>query len=122
MHPLRIAAKRLNCETVTTAAERVADAIEQFSPNAIILFGSAARDEATDQSDIDILVICDSDDDLTRARKGVRKVLPKTVLPIDLIWMTVGEFERKKDLGGIAFIASREGKVLFRKCERGVDD
>jgi predicted nucleotidyltransferase len=48
----------LDKTTVLTTAERYADAVKrEFSPSAVILFGSYAKGDAHDESDIDIGVV-----------------------------------------------------------------
>ena len=44
--------------------------VENYHPDKIILFGSCARGDADEQSDIDILVISDREKDLPRYRRG----------------------------------------------------
>jgi predicted nucleotidyltransferase len=47
-------------DTVITALNKLKPALEQkFGINQLVLFGSTARDEATEESDVDILVSFD---------------------------------------------------------------
>ena len=45
--------------------------VENYHPDKIVLFGSYARGDFDEQSDIDILVISDRENDLPRYRRGL---------------------------------------------------
>lgn len=87
--------------------------LSKTSPELVLLFGSAAVGKFDAQSDIDLLIVFS---DLTAATKG-RKALysgkPLKEHSVDFICMARDEFERKKDLGGIAYVAHADGTVLY---------
>ncbi len=66
--------------------------VEKLSPDAIILFGSASNGTANDDSDIDLLVVLD-----TNLNKSDRFVLARGVIgrigtPVDVLVYTPDEF------------------------------
>lgn len=83
------------------------------TPLAIYLFGSAATDFFFEDSDIDCLVVFELEQDSARFWKLYSRIRRQTSRPLDLISMSLIEFERKRDLGGIAFIAWNEGIQIF---------
>ena len=84
-----------------------------ISPVAIYSFGSAARDQMTDQSDIDLLIIMASESDIKTARSAVSKIRPLSTFPVDLVWMSADLFRAKSKIGGLAQIVIEEGKLVF---------
>lgn len=67
--------------------------VANYQPERVILFGSAARGEATDESDVDLLVIKETDkafyDRMVEARRGVR-----ANRAMDLVVYTPQEFDK----------------------------
>jgi predicted nucleotidyltransferase len=86
--------------------------------NSLYLFGSASRSDMSDQSDIDLLVVMEKISDIRPAQKKLRSIQTLTPFPIDLVWVERAEFERKRDLGGVCFIAYHEGICLFQAEDR----
>jgi len=93
--------------------------ISRFNPEKIILFGSQARGDATEHSDVDLLVVCGCPErrrplvlEMYRALKGMG-------FAKDIIVMTPQEFEIGKCyVGTIANPASKEGRVLYERWEK----
>jgi uncharacterized protein len=83
-------------------------------PDKIILFGSAAADQMTEDSDLDLLVI-EPDPANTRDRSvKIRRALGDVQYPVDVIVMSSERFEETKNIiGGIAYPASKYGRVLY---------
>ncbi len=84
-------------------------------PDKIILFGSAATGQMTEDSDIDLLVVepdprpsrHDRSYEISRALRGIP-------YPMDIIVMRTERFEGTKGLiGGIAYPANKYGRVLY---------
>lgn len=83
------------------------------SPVAIYLFGSATTEHFHEDSDIDCLVIFETEIEVRRSWKLYSKIRSQTNRPFDFVVMSSLEFERKRDLGGIAFIAWTEGRQIY---------
>ena len=85
-------------------------------PDRVVLFGSAARGDATPNSDIDLLVIEDSP--LPRHRRSIPLYAALADLPLDVdaevVVYTPAEVEEWQNAGA-AFVttALREGTVLY---------
>ena len=97
--------------TIRRMAARIA---EQFHPEKIILFGSLARGEETEDSDVDLLVIVREVEDRRALRIAMRRALNGMGLPKDVVVLTTDEFETKRRIPGtIAYPADKEGRVLY---------
>lgn len=84
-------------------------------PCKVILFGSFSKGSASEDSDIDVLLICQSDDHIKRTRAIIYDGLkgPIAKIPVDFIYVTNQEFNRKKNSGGVCFIANIEGEIIY---------
>ncbi|MEW5891284.1 MAG: nucleotidyltransferase domain-containing protein [Pseudomonadota bacterium] len=83
-------------------------------PERIVLFGSHARGEARNDSDLDLLVI--ERDVVDRAAEMVRlrRVLRPLRVPVDLLVYSTDDVARWGDQPGSAlYWALREGKVVY---------
>lgn len=83
-------------------------------PERIILFGSAATGQMTEDSDLDLLVVEPAPADTRDRSVRIRRALGDVRYPIDVIVMSSARFEETKDLiGGIAYPARKYGRVLY---------
>lgn len=84
------------------------------APARVILFGSMATGDATEDSDLDLLVLFESVADLRRESVLLREALGDIGMPVDVIVMTTARFEETKDvIGGIAYPANKYGTVIY---------
>jgi uncharacterized protein len=92
--------------------------VRLYQPDKIILFGSHARAEAGERSDIDLLVISDREKHLPRYKRGldVRLYLSRFKTPKDILFYTHDDVARWRDVPQ-AFIntALKEGQVLYER-------
>jgi len=80
----------------------------------IILFGSAATEEMTRDSDIDLLVIQESVKNRREDWLRIQESLFGLGYPCDIIIMARERFEETKDvIGGIAYPANKQGRVIY---------
>ena len=95
--------------------EMVRRIVAGFDPEKIILFGSQARGDAGPDSDVDLLVVMDTESKRqTAIQIGVK--LHAMGVPKDVVVITPAEFERRKDITGtIAYPAHHEGRVLYER-------
>ena len=92
--------------------------VEALHPERVILFGSRARGEAREGSDVDLLVVADTEDSPWRYGARVRKALRGLPLTKDVVVFTPEEFAvRSKWLSGVARRAAEEGVVLYEVDE-----
>lgn len=83
-------------------------------PERIILFGSAATCEMTPDSDIDLLVLEPSPEDVRSERVRIADALRGLGYPFDVLVMTRTGFEESKEVvGGIAYPAHKYGRVIY---------
>lgn len=83
-------------------------------PDRVVLFGSAATGEMTVDSDIDLLVLEKAPMDPRRESVTVRSALRGLGVAFDVIVMRTERFEESKDIiGGLAYPAHRQGKVIY---------
>ncbi len=88
--------------------------VENIMPEKIILFGSYAKGTATEESDLDLLIVKDSNLSTRMENRKVRKMLSGLRIPVDVIVKTAREFETYKDIiGTIIYPANRFGKVIY---------
>jgi predicted nucleotidyltransferase len=90
---------------------RIARAIR---PRKIILFGSRARGGARPESDLDLLIIADSDKPRCERSAPVYGLLSDILAPMDIMVYTPAEVDEWRQVRQ-AFVttAIREGKVLY---------
>jgi predicted nucleotidyltransferase len=80
----------------------------------VILFGSAASELMTRDSDIDILVLETTVGNPREKSARLNQALRGMGYPFDIIVMTTERFEESKNvIGGIAYPANKYGKVIY---------
>lgn len=86
-----------------------------FKPKKIYLFGSQARNEAHINSDIDILIIKESNKPKRlRALEFRKELRGNNYYPLDLLVYTPEEFENESSIKGtIAYHVKKEGRLLY---------
>ena len=83
-------------------------------PDRIILFGSAATGQMTEDSDLDLLVVAPEPANTRDRSVRIRRALGDVHYPVDVIVMSTARFEETKNLiGGIAYPARKYGRVLY---------
>ncbi len=84
------------------------------SPDRVILFGSAATGRMSEHSDIDLLILEESPGNRRHESVRVLDTLRGLGFAFDVIVMATEWFEESKDvIGGIAYPASKDGKVIY---------
>ncbi|MEW6741074.1 MAG: nucleotidyltransferase domain-containing protein [Nitrospirota bacterium] len=90
--------------------------VEVVSPEKIILFGSYATGEATEESDIDLVVIWDSDLNPHKRNLFLSRLFPKRNFSLDIFAFTKEEANKLKDIAGtILYEAFHHGKVIYAR-------
>ncbi len=88
--------------------------VKAVSPEKIILFGSYATGTATEESDLDLLVIWDTDLNPHKRNLFLSKLFPKRDFSLDIFAFTKKEVERLRDIAGtILYEAFHHGKVIY---------
>ncbi len=104
--------EQLSGELLSRIKQRLVTALK---PEQIILFGSYAYGEPTEDSDIDLLVIVfQSDEPRYRRASPAYKVLRSIGMPKDILVMTRAEVNRKSSVpSSLVSQVLRAGKVLY---------
>jgi predicted nucleotidyltransferase len=67
-------------------------------PQRVLLFGSHATGHATRDSDLDVCVVLDSDEDFFRRSARVQSAIPRGPFPLDVVAYTPREMDANHDL------------------------
>jgi predicted nucleotidyltransferase len=93
--------------------EIVRRVISVAEPQRIILFGSAAAERMTKDSDIDLLVLESAPVDTRKESVRIRQAVRGLGYPFDIIVMAIERFEESKNIvGGIAYPANKYGRAI----------
>jgi predicted nucleotidyltransferase len=89
---------------------------EAVQASQVILFGSYARGEATERSDVDLMVVAQSDLPRHKRAVGLYKQFRPYPFGMDIVVYTPQEIEegKKSDLSFVSTVL-REGKTLYER-------
>jgi predicted nucleotidyltransferase len=91
-----------------------AQLIEKYQPEKIILFGSAARGDATPGSDVDLLIIKRDTPHYSADRIMELSRLIERDVPVDFLVYRPEEFENRLKMGDpFIELVMKEGRVLY---------
>jgi predicted nucleotidyltransferase len=91
--------------------------VRRFHPERIIVFGSQARGEARDDSDLDLLVVMSEVDDLRAARVAIRRALADVPIAKDIVVTTPARLDRYGNLiGSVLRPAIRDGVTIYARA------
>ncbi len=102
--------------SVQSEIQKITDIIvKNYQPEKIILFGSYAWGTPTDDSDIDLMVIKETDNTRKSAREIDSSIFPR-LFPIDIIVYRPSQFNRRiKDRDFFIENIVNRGEVLYAK-------
>ena len=102
----------MNNEFISIMTERI---VREFEPLQIILFGSQARGDADQDSDIDLLVVFAELTDKRKIAIDIGRALSDVPVAKDIIVSTPEELERSHTrIGSVLRYAQQEGKILWK--------
>lgn len=90
----------------------IVDQLKKDKPKAIILFGSAARGEASDDSDLDILIIKETNKNFTDRIRETRAQI-RTNQALDIIVLTPEEARKLSQNNTFLRQILKDGKLLY---------
>lgn len=100
-------------EIISAAVCRI---VEQFHPTNIILFGSQARGDADESSDIDLLVVIKEVSDKRRTAIEMRRSLRDLPVGKDILVTTPYKIDKRRHVvGTIIRAALQEGRVVYKR-------
>ena len=103
----------------------IIEALKDLDPKKIIIFGSYTRDEINIDSDLDLLIVLNSqsipqtyEEKLNlklKVRRALREINHK--IPIDILVFTIPEYkELMKDMGSFFKEIHESGKTIYEKA------
>ena len=102
----------LQPDQLAHAARRVAGAAS--GPATVIVFGSYARGDATEASDLDLLVVEPELIDKAAEYLRLKAAVGRIGVGVDLVLFTRPDFERRSQVPGtLPYWVKKEGKVLY---------
>jgi predicted nucleotidyltransferase len=102
----------LNGQAILDAARRAAAAATH--PASVMLFGSYARGEADDQSDLDLLIIEDEVADKANEYLRIHRAIGPIGVGVDVLVFSRQDFERRSLVpGSLPHRVRQEGRLLY---------
>jgi predicted nucleotidyltransferase len=90
--------------------------IEAFNPYQIILFGSHVYGKPDPDSDVDLLIVMESDERPAQRAARVSKLLQPRPFPLDILVRTPEEIEQRLKIGDYFIQEVMErGKILYER-------
>jgi len=100
-------------QIITRIAEKITT---QYQPQKIILFGSYAWGDPTKDSDLDLLIVKETNEKHRKRSLSIRKILSEEngLIGMDILVYTPEEFSERIEMGD-SFLSKilREGEVLY---------
>ena len=95
--------------------------IERIKPEKIVLFGSFAVDQAKPDSDIDLLIVLESDLRRDKRQELISRALRPRTFPVDILAYTPAEVQAcVKDHHSFLNHILKTGKVLYERQSQRV--
>ena len=93
----------------------VANVVSIANPLRIILFGSAAREESGEHSDIDLLIVMPEGTHRRQTAQKLYREIKGLAVPFDIVVATTQDLEKHRDNDGLIYKnALKEGILLYR--------
>ena len=103
--------KRPSCKVLAEVVRRV---VEACRPESIVLFGSAARGEMTEHSDLDLLVIKGGKYNYWKTLEAIHMSFWGVGIGVDVVLGTPEDVVRDRDTHCLVICpALREGRVVY---------
>ena len=101
----------LTSEDIETLRDTI---VEGVHPLQIFLFGPYAEGRATDDSDVDVVVVMDTELSQHQRNVSVKRLFPRRHFSLDAFVFAPVEFAKYKDVPGtLIYTASHQGMPLY---------
>ncbi len=88
----------------------------EFDAERVILFGSYAQGTVTEDSDVDLLVVANTDLPPRERYSAVRRLVTNVPASFDIVVKTPAEYERWRSIvNHIVYFADKYGRVLYER-------
>jgi predicted nucleotidyltransferase len=88
----------------------------QFHPERVVLFGSYSQGTATENSDVDLLVVTRTNLTPSERYGAIRKLTTDFPASFDIVVKTPEEYKRWRSVvNNIVYFADKYGKVLYEQ-------
>ncbi|MBI5411224.1 MAG: nucleotidyltransferase domain-containing protein [Nitrospirae bacterium] len=109
----------MNAVSVNARIERLLEALRGYQPECVYLFGSAARGEADELSDLDVVVIKPTQSSFFERLQEVGRMLPAEAGPVDVLVYTPEEFAAMQREGNaFAEMVAKEGLLVYGRSAK----
>jgi predicted nucleotidyltransferase len=89
---------------------------EGYEPEKIILFGSLARGDTHEWSDIDLIIVKDTDASYGERVKALTPLIQDRLVGADILIYSLKEYENAREKGSVFLKeAERDGLVLYER-------
>ena len=103
----------VTCEMLKEIAGRI---VRQFDPEKIILFGSYALGAASEDSDVDLLIVAKTELEPKERFPAVSRLLANYPVAFDIVVSTPEEYQRRRRVvNHIVYFADKYGKVIYER-------
>ncbi len=103
----------ISLDTLNDIVERIK---KSFKPEKIILFGSYATGKAGEASDIDLLIVAETNLPAKERFAAVSRLLGDYPAAFDVILKTPKEYQRTRSVvNHIVYFADKYGKVVYER-------
>lgn len=90
--------------------------VKGYKPDKIWLFGSFSNEKQNESSDIDLLIIKQTDIRPIKRPAEIHKLFDPYIYDLDVLVYTPNEFNEQKDqINTIAFVVNNEGKIVYER-------
>jgi predicted nucleotidyltransferase len=104
-------------KTIQEAVERL---VEAANPEKIFLFGSYARGDIDEQSDLDFLIVQKEIKNRRQQTVYLQDILRPMRIPVDIVLVSEDTFQEWKNISGTIFYeAKQEGILCYDASEAG---
>lgn len=110
--PYVLTDKKMRSDRIEAELNRIIKKIKSLDVKKVILFGSSARGDINSKSDIDLLIVKESEMPFLSRLEEIYAAIEPT-MAIDILVYTPKEFDELKGSSSFVSRAVEEGKVLY---------